>query len=551
MKINLSLVKKNSIKLGLIIILLMIVGLSVVDKYGICSDEKLEINMVFWNINLVAKGKPIPWDLKYYGTLFNFTSEAIFKGTKIIKNISIIPPKIRKESNQNIIENRPKLRFYERIKLKHKLTFLISVISYISVAGMVGILAGWEYAWLGPVVLALFPRFWGHSFFNPKDVPFAAMFTLGTYLGSYLVGYYLKTGEPKVIRLGINRLTLFSLLYGTLVGLVSGTRIAGCFLLFFVALTHLIISLRKNTYRYFFRFISLYGLMLIAWMITITIIHPASWSNPFRWLWDTFRYLAKHGWSGNVLFEGKFIVAQSLPWYYLPKWIAITTPFIFQIAFFVGLLLILFKYSKFTEIQCACVILILLQVFFLPILAIIKQSTIYDGIRQFLFIIPGIAAIAATSIIWIYQEISNRRVKLFVSALIVVLFLQIIFDMVALHPYEYIYFNRISGGLAKAHNQYDTDYWGLSMREGMEWINKNLAHNTTVVSSSQLHSSSTFAAPDITVISTKASEQKGVERPFYYISRPRWQLQQKFPDCKIVYEVVRQGVPLTIVKKCE
>ena len=541
MNINISLFKKKIIKFSISIIMLLIIGLSTVDNYGISSDEKLEINMVFWNVNLVTKGEPIPSDLKYYGTLFNFTSAIVFKGKKTLEQI--IPLKNNQEENTN--------DFYERIKLKHKLTFLVSLIAYISVSGMVGILAGWEYTWLAPLVLALFPRFWGHSFFNPKDIPFAAMFTLGTYIGCYLIDYYLKTSKRQVVRLGFNRLTLFSLFYGILIGLVSGTRIGGCFLLFFVVVTHFFVNFRKNHYRSFLPFISVYILILIAWVITVTVIHPASWSNPLTWLLDTFNYLSQHGWSGDLLFEGKFIPAQSLPWYYLPKWIVITTPLIFQIAFILGLVSILFKFNKFKDIQLVCILLVLLQIFFLPLVAIVKQSTIYDGIRQFLFIIPGIAVIVTVSLIWIYQTISNKKIKLFTFTLIAVLFLQIIFDMISLHPYEYIYFNRISGGLAKARNQYETDYWGLSMREGMEWINKNASPNTIVVSSSQLDSSRTFATPGITVISNQQFEQREIEEPFYYIARPRWNLQEKFPDCPIVYKVVKQGVPLTIVKKCE
>jgi hypothetical protein len=76
---------------------------------------------------------------------------------------------------------------------------LIALIAYGSVSGLVGILAGPKYAWYGPVVLALFPRFWGHSFFNPKDIPFAAMFTLGTFLGTYWVNACLKAEQNHVI----------------------------------------------------------------------------------------------------------------------------------------------------------------------------------------------------------------------------------------------------------------------------------------------------------------------------------------------------------------
>jgi hypothetical protein len=42
--------------------------------------------------------------------------------------------------------------------------------------------------------------------------------------------------------------------------------------------------------------------------------------------------------------------------------------------------------------------------------------------------------------------------------------------MVRLHPYQYVYFNRIvAGGLRGAAGKYETDYWGASLKEATEW----------------------------------------------------------------------------------
>jgi hypothetical protein len=43
-----------------------------------------------------------------------------------------------------------------------------------------------------------------------------------------------------------------------------------------------------------------------------------------------------------------------------------------------------------------------------------------------------------------------------------------------LHPYEYIYFNRLSGGLRRQANRFETDYWGLTYREGFDWVIRNV-----------------------------------------------------------------------------
>ena len=43
-------------------------------------------------------------------------------------------------------------------------------------------------------------------------------------------------------------------------------------------------------------------------------------------------------------------------------------------------------------------------------------------------------------------------------------------DMVQLHPYQYVYFNRVvAGGLPRAAERYDTDYWGAAGKEAVEW----------------------------------------------------------------------------------
>ena len=37
-------------------------------------------------------------------------------------------------------------------------------------------------------------------------------------------------------------------------------------------------------------------------------------------------------------------------------------------------------------------------------------------------------------------------------------------------PLSYVYFNVLAGDRASIHRRFETDYWGLSYREGLEWI---------------------------------------------------------------------------------
>jgi hypothetical protein len=47
--------------------------------------------------------------------------------------------------------------------------------------------------------------------------------------------------------------------------------------------------------------------------------------------------------------------------------------------------------------------------------------------------------------------------------------------MVRLHPYEYTYFNRLSGGVAHARDRFMLDYWGLSLKQASQALLAKLA----------------------------------------------------------------------------
>lgn len=50
-------------------------------------------------------------------------------------------------------------------------------------------------------------------------------------------------------------------------------------------------------------------------------------------------------------------------------------------------------------------------------------------------------------------------------------------DMWRSHPYEYVYFNRLSGGLARQGERFEADYWGSSYREGFDRLVHHIQPN--------------------------------------------------------------------------
>ena len=533
-------------KVALSMLLIALIGIFQIGHYGFATDEAIEMHMVWQNVDLITKGTPLEDDTKYSGAVFNFVAEGAFQLQSTVEELVGYTSKYEGQSFDDTFSS----EYAHRMYLKHALTFLFSLLAYVAVAALIGTLCGWEYAWVGVFALVLFPRFWGNSFFNPKDIPFAALFTFATYLGSQLIRRY--TDDHQNVNLGLNRLTLYTCLFGGLIGLLTGVRITGALVIPFVVLAHTLVSIRRGiSFRKIAIFVPHYLLMVLAWIVTTLVFQPSSWSNPIGWLFEAAAYPSQHPWSKQVLFDGQQVRPADLPWYYLPKLLVITTPVVWQVLFAVGLLYVLRRFAGFSRAQRAAVIMVMLQLLFLPIITIAGGSTMYDGISHFLFILPMVAALAVVGFIAIYAALKKGRYRLLLAGVVVAALAPVYVDMAKLHPYEYVYFERLFGGVAWAQDRYQTDYWALSTREGVEWVNQNGTSNATVVVGGSFYPAKVFADPDLSIISYNPKEELGIPKPFYYIGMSKYGYDSYFGDCPIVYQVARDGVPFSTVKRCE
>jgi tetratricopeptide (TPR) repeat protein len=113
-----------------------------------------------------------------------------------------------------------------------------------------------------------------------------------------------------------------------------------------------------------------------------------------------------------------------------------------------------------------------------PILFVIyEKSNLYGSWRHFLFTYPGIVVIAAAGL-WRHFNRFNTRVR---NILIFTVVLPLTFHpvkfMVMNHPYYYLYYNQLVGGLKGAYGNYETDYYYNSIREGSDWLISYLKKN--------------------------------------------------------------------------
>lgn len=126
-------------------------------------------------------------------------------------------------------------------------------------------------------------------------------------------------------------------------------------------------------------------------------------------------------------------------------------------------------------------------------------------------------------------------------------------DMEQLHPHQYIYFNRIFGkGVAEAAKSFETDYWGNSYKEGVEWIvhnYKGYGDGRKIKVGSCLYSLSTsyFLPKDrFEYVGSFDKGQMISDHPDLFLATTRWNCHKNLGG-RILHVIQRKGAPLLYI----
>ena len=92
---------------------------------------------------------------------------------------------------------------------------------------------------------------------------------------------------------------------------------------------------------------------------------------------------------------------------------------------------------------------------------VIAHGPAFSGMRHFIFVVPPLAVLAGIGFDTMFAWLQARRHVLTMAAFVAVAlsFLWPASVLIRLHPYEYLFFNSLVGGLQGAARTYDTDYW--------------------------------------------------------------------------------------------
>lgn len=429
-------------------------------------------------------------------------------------------------------------------------------------------LRGWRAAALTIILMFLSPRYLGHSFNNPKDLIFAAMMMASLYYLFRLIQEYPK---PK---------TSTAVLLSVFTALAIVSRFAGylvfAYLVFFLIIYHIIINKKKSFSPDATKTIGRYVLFTLGIGIGTFILTIALWPYimpaPIQTTVDIFHEMSDYFVSIRQLFEGSFQWSDILPWYYTPKYIAITIP----IAVLVGLLLFFIfcwrkKEDRFWSFA-------LFFTFFFPIFWLsFSHANIYGGWRHALFAYPPMVVAASLGfdgiMQWIEEKVAARKwdspspkgkwiVNLSATVVFLLLLIGPIRHIAANHPYEYIYFNEFIGGMDKAYGNYELDYYYNSTREAAEWViahaDKNADGSKVKVATWHTASANYFFrkdTADFQVVFARWYEKETVDWDYAIFTitgiNAEYLKNPAFPPKNTVKTIDVDGVPIGIILKRE
>ena len=393
---------------------------------------------------------------------------------------------------------------------------------------------------LAPVLLLTLPRVFAHLMANIKDFPLMALYTLTVI--AFHAAY--ERGSARGI-LGA----------GALWGLALGTKANSLFLPGIPLLLILVAELPEPWRGRRLRLWAVSGAACVLGVAVMVGVWPYLWADPLGRLLEHYEYI-RH--------RGGFTTADPIS----PlRAVLQTTPLFFLALVLVGFLVLLPRLKRRERIA------------WLPVLWIVvamgrclhPDAVNFDGVRHFLELFPALAILAAWGAAWLIRELVRRvrrslpqpeeaavrRLGRWEAFLAGVVLLPGVWTILTTHPFQVCYWNALVGGYDGAYEQGlpgASDYWGMSYRLGLDWLNENappgshlavpvIEHAVRLVASQRLRadlellSLTTPFSPAIEPRRLARTRSLAAETPVYvmFVDRRAWR-NELMVDCLVHLE---------------
>lgn len=392
--------------------------------------------------------------------------------------------------------------------------------------------------WMRPsaatAVAALFawqPLLWGHAFINPKDPSFLVFF-----LGAVCFGFEMVDADPKGFKKSLGSVLLASFFLGIATSIRVLGPLAGLLVAVY-ALTRLNAGLLKQLVAY----------GILAFLVSF-VTWPYLWTNPLEKFVEVFGFMSANPTQLQVLFSGQLYRADELPRRYLPALLTLTLTEPILPFFLIGLFFAFREKLKnlrtdnwllFTDY------FLLLFWFLIPFAyVLLRKPPMYDGYRHFLFMLPPLFIFSGFVFDKIFVVVKSHWA---IGLLTLLLLLPGIHGFIQLHPYEYAYYNSLTGGTGGAFRTYETDYWLTCYKEAVEQFDTPFGANLFVKRESYI--AEYYAGEGLAIRDYRAEFGEIHSGDFVLVNTRANEDIKTFKDAPVILQIQRDHAIFCEIKK--
>ncbi len=359
----------------------------------------------------------------------------------------------------------------DQYELRHLLCALIGIGGIGAAAATARLIASPRAAFFTIVALALCGSWYGAMYNHTKGIPLAAFMAGAMY---FLIRASRDLPTPRMRDV---------IGFGIMTGAALGTKSLSLLLVGYFGIAILMSVPRPvaGHWQERARFVMRSALWFIPALVIAYVIMVAAWPwaglsplNPVRGLisFGEFHYHIR-----TILF-GKVYEMADVPRAYVPTYIAIRLPLLTLGGTLLALALVMLpeRVGGFSGIRRRELGLVAFAAIFPVACQVVTEGPAFDGCRHFLFVFPAIAVLAGVGLSASIGALTrlHRGTMIVWLAIVTTGYTWTAGKLYHLHPYEYLYYNQLVGGLEGASRRFVTDYWVNIMPEAVEELHEFL-----------------------------------------------------------------------------
>jgi hypothetical protein len=433
--------------------------------------------------------------------------------------------------------------------LRHLLSALFGVVGIVFASLTARQLAGPRAGCLTGLVLGLTGAWTGAMFTHTKDIPFGAAMMASVYFSTGLLRQLPRPSAGTLIGAGLA------------LGSAMGLRVGGLFALFYMGTGLLLVGwsrsrsindavqlLRQCLPRVLLAIALALVVMAITWPWSVM-----GWRN----LFDAATKFSHFNFDMKTQLAGTLYPISQLPRTYLAHYLLLRVPELLLLGLFAATVIAARALRQDrgphlpglrVPVAALPQVPVVLAAVFPVLFSLATAPALYNGIRHFSFVLPPLAVLAGMGLDALLTALKGKRpLLLAATALLLSVGTDNLLLMLRLHPYQYVAYNHLAGGLEGAYRRYELDYWNDGARESAHLLNHLLRDELgtapagfTVAFCGESVQVNEFLDPRFRVVRDWPSAD-------FFVSATQTGCD-KAMNGTLIGQVEREGVPLMVIK---